>query len=131
MSTAASTPTASRTPLVRAASIGAGAGVIASLMMAGYAMMAAATYQGSGFFTPLYHIASVFISPADMMSSMRSATMGGSTFEFFAGPALLGALIHMMIGAMYGGGFGVLVSLTRIRGMALVAGLSSGAAWSS
>ncbi len=74
-----------RTRIVRAASMGAVAGVIASLMMAAYAMIAAATYQGSGFFTPLYHIASVFISPADMMSSMKSATMGGSNFEFFAG----------------------------------------------
>ncbi len=115
-------PTTSRTALPRTASMGAVAGVVASLIMAAYAMIAAATYQGSGFFTPLYHIASVFISPADMMSSMKSATMGGSTFEFFAGAALLGALIHMMVGAMYGVGFGVLASLTRIRGMALVAG---------
>ena len=126
MTTATNTPTTTRTSLVRTASMGAVAGVIASLMMAAYAMIAAATYQGSGFFTPLYHIASVFISPADMMSSMRSATTGGSNFEFFAGPAVLGAVIHMMVGAMYGVGFGVVVSLTRIRGMALVAG---GIAW--
>jgi len=121
MSTTTSTPTTFRTSLVRAASLGAVAGVIGSLMMAAYAMIAAATYQGSGFFTPLYHIASVFISPADMMSSMKSATMSGSNFEFFAGPALVGALVHMMVGAMYGVGFGVLASLTRMRGMALVA----------
>lgn len=122
MSTATSLPTTSRASLVRAGSIGAIAGVMASVMMAGYAMIAAATYQGSGFFTPMYHIASVFISPADMMSSMKSATMGGSNFAFFAGPAILGALIHMMVGAMYGVGFGVLASLAKIRGMALVAG---------
>ena len=123
MTTATSTPTTpttSLTWLIRAASRGAVAGVIASLMMAAYAMISAATYQGSGFFTPLYHIASTFISPDDMMSSMKGAT-GGSNFEFFAGPAILGALIHMMVGAMYGVGFGVLASLTRMRGMALVA----------
>ncbi len=127
MSTATSTATTStsRNSLIRAASRGAVAGVIASLMMAAFAMIAAATYQGSGFFTPLYHIASVFISPTDMMTSMESA-MGGSNFEFFAGPALLGALIHMMIGAMYGAGFGVLASLAKIRGMALVA---AGVVW--
>ena len=119
MSTITQPPT-TRTRLVRAASMGAFAGVIGSLMMAGYAMVAAATYQGSGFFTPLHHIASVFLSPADMMSSMESA-MGGSNFEFFAGPAILGALIHMMVGAMYGVTFGILASLTRIGGMALVA----------
>ena len=121
MSTASTTPTTLRTSLVGAASLGAVAGIIGSLMMAAYAMLAAATYQGSGFFTPLYHIASVFISPADMMSSMESATMGGSNFKFFAGAALVGALVHMMVGAMYGVGFGVLASLAKIRGMALVA----------
>lgn len=131
MSTSTSTPTEFRTPLVRAALMGAVAGVIASLMMAAYAMIAAATYQGSGFFTPLYHIASVFISPADMMASMQSATMGGSNFEFFAGSALLGALTHMMVGAMYGAGFGVLASLINIRGMAPSSAPSSGAVWSS
>ncbi|WP_248581643.1 hypothetical protein [Nocardioides sp. InS609-2] len=57
-----------------------------------------------------------------MSTATSTPTMGGSNFEFFAGHALLGALIHMMVGAMYGVGFGVLASLTRIRGMALVAG---------
>ncbi len=120
MSTDTHSPT-TRTPITRVASMGAMAGVIASLMMAAYAMIAAVTYQGSGFFTPLYHIASVFISPADMMSSMESATMGGSNFELFAGAALVGALVHMMVGAMYGVGFAVMASLAKIRGMALVA----------
>ena len=121
MSTATSTPNTLRTSLVRTASMGAVAGIIGGMMMAAYAMIAAATYLGSGFFTPLYHIASVFISPADMMSSMKSATMGGSNFEFFAGAALVGALVHMMVGAMYGVGFAVLASFAEIRGMALVA----------
>lgn len=120
MSTDTHTPT-TRTRITHAASMGAIAGIIASLMMGGFAMVAAATYQGTGLFTPLHHIASVFISPTAMMSSMESATMGGSNFEFATGAALLGALIHMMIGAMYGVGFAVLASLTRIRGMALVA----------
>lgn len=120
MSTDTHAPT-TRIRITRDAWMGAMAGIVASLMMAAYAMIAAATYQGSGFFTPLYHIASVFISPADMMSSMESATMGGSNFEFFAGPALLGAVIHMMIGAMYGVGFAVLAGLTGIRGRVLVA----------
>ena len=49
MTTATSTATTFRTSLVRAASMGAVAGVLASLIMAAYAMIAAATYQGSGF----------------------------------------------------------------------------------
>ncbi len=63
MTTDTHTPTAHRTRIIRAASIGAVAGVIASLMMAAYARIAAATYQGSGFFTPRYHIASTFTRP--------------------------------------------------------------------
>lgn len=55
-----------------------------------------------------------------MMSSRKIATMGGSNFEFFADPALLGALIDMMVGATYGVAFGLPASLTRIRAMALV-----------
>lgn len=65
-----------------------------------YAMVASATYQHHGFFTPLYHIASTFIAPTQLMTSMQHAMMG-STF-YFAGPAVLGAAIHMMTGAMYG-----------------------------
>lgn len=81
--------------------------------------------------TSLYHIAAVSISPADMMSSMKSATMGGSNFEFFAGPALRGALIRMMVGAMYGVGFRPLASLTRIlAGWLSLPRPSSGVAWS-
>jgi hypothetical protein len=50
---------------------GAGGGVIASLVMAMFAMIAGATYLNSGFFTPLYHIASTFIAPDAMMQSMQ------------------------------------------------------------
>lgn len=121
VSTSTTTPTRTRAALVRGAATGAVAGVLASMMMAAYAMVAAATYQDSGFFTPLYHIASVFISPDHMMSSMKSASMDASNFEFFAGPALLGAVIHMMVAAMFGAGFGMAVAVARIRGMALVA----------
>jgi hypothetical protein len=38
---------------------GAVAGVVGSLVMATYAMVASWSYQQHGFFTPLYHIASV------------------------------------------------------------------------
>lgn len=100
-------------------------GVAASLVMAAFAMMAAATYQGVGFFTPLYHIASTFISPSTLMTSMQHA-MDGSTFYFAFGPAVLGAFIHMMIGAMYGAMFAVVAVFLRLHGPALVA---AGAVW--
>ncbi len=114
-----------RTRAVRSAAAGSLAGIAASMVMAGYAMIASATYQHHGFFTPLYHIASTFISPSYLMTSMQGA-MGGSTFDFFVGPAVLGAVMHMMIGAMYGAMFGVLVALARLRGVTL---LAAGVLW--
>lgn len=111
--------------VAHAAKVGVLFGVVASLMMAGYAMIASATYQHHGFFTPLYHIASTFIAPTSMMTSMQHS-MAGSTFYFGLGPALLGALIHMMIGAMYGAAFAIVVARLRLRRPMLIA---AGAIW--
>lgn len=119
MNTQTTHTTTTRTSLTRVAVAGAVAGVIASLFMAAYAMMAALTYQDSGFFTPLHHIASVFTSPEHMMTSMESA-MAGSSFKIVAGPALLGAVIHMMTGALYGATFGLIAGLARLHGAMLV-----------
>jgi len=93
--------------------------------MAAFAMMAAATYQASGFFTPLYHIASTLISPSTLTTSMTEAA-AGNLFFFAFGPAVLGAVIHMMVGAMYGLMFAVVADLLRLRGAMLVA---SGVVW--
>jgi len=95
--------------------------------MAMFAMVASLTYQHHGFFTPLFHIASTFLSPGTMMTSAQHA-MAGQNFFFAFGPAILGAIVHMMIGAMYGAVLGVAVSLvrSRARGAALIA---AGAVW--
>ena len=106
--------------LARPAIMGAVVGAVAAVAMAMYAMIAAATYQGTGFFTPLYHIASVFIEPKTMMTSMQHG-MADSTFYFVLGPAVLGAVIHMMVGAMYGAMFGIVLTFVRSSGPALVA----------
>jgi hypothetical protein len=105
--------------LVTATVRGAMAGVGASLVMAMYAMIAAWTYQHTGFFTPLYHIAATFAAPDTMMTSMEAA-MAGNSFTFVLGPALLGAMIHMMVGAMYGAAFAVMAHLLRWHGVSLV-----------
>lgn len=120
-----STAHLARGAILPAALTGAVAGVVASVVMAVFAMIASATYQHTGFFTPMYHIASTFISPSHLMMSVEEA-MAGSTFAFFAGPAVLGAIIHMMIGAMYGAVFGVIVARTRLAGTRLIA---AGAVW--
>lgn len=116
------------TGLTRALLVGAGAGVIASLVMAMYAMIAA-WEKGTGFFTPLYHIASLWASGDSMMASMTDA-MAGTNFHFVFGTAILGALIHMMTGAMYGAVFGLTASWLASRlasrlpfGLAVLAGI--------
>ncbi|MGK2853897.1 MAG: hypothetical protein ACSLE3_07290 [Microbacteriaceae bacterium] len=116
-STAAHTDT--KAGLGRTLVVGAVAGVIGSLVMAMFAMIAAATYQGAGFFTPLYHIASLFLDPSTMMASMEQG-MAGSNFYFAFGPAVVGAIVHMMVGAMYGVVFAVIVRMAKLRGIVLI-----------
>ncbi|MDZ7884147.1 MAG: hypothetical protein U5N53_15125 [Mycobacterium sp.] len=98
---------------------GAVAGAGASLVMAMFAMIAALTYQGTGFFTPLYHIASVF-APGDAMMQSMQAGMAGSSFTFLFGPAALGALIHMMVGAGYGVAFALAARALQLHGAVLI-----------
>ncbi len=91
---------------------GAIAGMAASAVMVTYAMVAASTYQDTGFFTPLYHIASTFIEPSAMEASMQHA-MGGDNFHFDLGPAALGMAIHLVTGAVLGAAFRVLIVALR------------------
>ena len=129
MSSAVSQPhatsKAAQAHVISALAKGAAAGVVGAVMMAMYAMIASATYQHHGFFTPLYHIASTFISTSALMASMQHAMMG-SSFYFALGPAILGAIIHMMIGAMYGAVLALLVSMRRLSAPMLV---TAGTAW--
>ncbi len=88
--------------------VGAGAGIIASLVMAMYAMFAA-LFKDTGFFTPLYHIGSL-VAPGDAMMASMKAAMAGDPITFVFGTAVVGVIIHMMTGAMYGAIFGALAS---------------------
>lgn len=53
--------------------------------------------------------------------AMGMYAMGGNDFRVSAGTAVLGAVIHMMTGAMYGAVFGLIVSRLRLGGGALLA----------
>jgi hypothetical protein len=109
--------------------IGVVAGLVGAIVMGIFAMIAAATYQGTGFFTPLYHIASPLIDGDAMMTSMDAAARGNA-FTFDAGPALLGLTIHMMVGAFWGGVFFALARAVGVLGAAalVVAGVVFGLA---
>ncbi len=93
--------------------IGAVAGAIGAVVMGMFAMVAAGTYQHTGFFTPLYHIASPIIGTDTMMRSM------GTTY-FSVGPALLGLAVHVMVGIVFGVIFGLIAAKLALRGAAAV-----------
>jgi len=112
--------TASPASMSRAVLVGAGSGVIASVVMAIYAMISSWA-KDTGFFTPLYHIASLWASPDSMMASMKGA-MAGSAFHFVFGTAVLGAVIHLVTGAAYGAIFGLITSRLHL-GLAAFAGI--------
>ena len=99
-------------------------GIVAAIVMAAYAMTAAATYQDTGFFTPLYHIGSAFGtgSAADAMGASMEQAMGGDLYSFDAGPAVLGVVIHVIAGAGWGLLFGLLVRAARARPSWIVPG---------
>jgi hypothetical protein len=110
-----------RTYLGDAVRRGALWGVIAAAVMALYAMVAGLTYLGTGFFTPLYHIASTVIEPDAMMTSMQQAVEGPSSFHFTFGPAVLGMMIHLATGAAYGIVFALFARAVRLSGLGAVA----------
>jgi hypothetical protein len=108
--------------------VGALLGVVAAVVMGMFAMIASATYQDTGFFTPLHHIASSLIEPTAMMRSME-AGLAGDTFAISVGPALLGLTLHLATGALWGAIFGLIVSTGWLRGVTgLVAGIVYGLA---
>jgi uncharacterized membrane protein YagU involved in acid resistance len=106
----------------RIVGVGALGGAVGAIAMAMFAMIAAATYQHTGFFTPMYHIASPVIGTDTMMRSM------GTTY-FTAGPAALGLVVHMMVGMVFGAIFGLAASRLGVRGAgAIGAGIVYGLA---
>ena len=120
------TETVISTSVRRAISVGAAGGVFGSLAMAMYAMIISNSVKHTGFFTPLYHIASSFISGKAMMTSMTNG-MHGSSYYFEFGPAVVGAVVHMMTGAIFGAIFGVIISKTHAtRAITVVAGTMFG-----
>lgn len=101
---------------LRGAKLGVLGGVLGAVVMAMYAMVVSATVKDAGFFTPLYHIASVFLEPKTMMTSMAHGA-DGDAFYLSAGPAVVGLLVHMFTGAGAGAVFGAAVTMRRLSGL--------------
>jgi hypothetical protein len=93
---------------------GLGGGVLGAAAMAIFAMIASASYHGTGFFTPMYHIAASILSPDAMMAS-ATAAQAGNPFHFVAAPAVAGILLHLSVGAVFGAIFPVLGGVLGVR----------------
>ncbi len=119
MATAENGMARERSDVAGALKAGAAWGAVGAVVMALYAMVAGATYLGSGFFTSMYHIASTLIAPDTMTTSMERA-MNDQSFYFSAGPAALGMMIHLIVGVGYGIVFALIARALNLTGIAAV-----------
>ena len=113
--------------LERIAQRGIFAGFGASTVMGLLAMVASATYQGRGFFTPAYHVAFV-IDPNTMGISLARAG-AGERFFFVREAFVFGLAAHVIVAGILGAVFTLLALKLRLGGTrALVGGVAYGLA---
>lgn len=100
------------------------AGMAAATAMGLFAMIAAATYQHRGFYTPLYRIASL-LGDDTVVRSLREAA-GGDPFYFVPEPVFFGAGTHLMVGAFFGAVYAVVTPPPRSRLISILTGIIYG-----
>lgn len=116
-----------RTSLEKVAERGIFAGLIASAVMAVFSMVASVTYQGRGFFTPMYHAA--FIIDASTMRAAIVKAGEGEPFYFLRETFLFGMIAYVLLGGSLGGLFAVTARRLRLQGTsALLGGFAYGMA---
>lgn len=104
-----------------AAEAGILAGFIASLGAVLIGIIAAGTFQGRGFLTPLYDISALF-EPGVAELSVRSAE-AGEPFYIVKEPFAFGLIMSLAVGGAFGALFALLARALRPRGrMALLLG---------
>jgi hypothetical protein len=112
----------------RAIENGMMAGMAAAVPMGIFAMIASATWQRAGFYTPMYRIASV-LDPLPLEASLEEAAAGSPSFYFYPQPMFAGFAVHLAIGGFFGILFLALARALRVRGPAsLAAGVVYGLA---
>jgi hypothetical protein len=106
----------------RAIETGMLAGMAAALPMGLFALIASATWQHAGFYTPMYRIASV-LDPLPLQASLEEAAASWPSFYFYPQPMFAGAAVHLAIGGFFGVLFVLLIrgQRARLRGPAAVA----------
>ena len=114
-------------PLERIAERGVCAGLVGSAVLGLFAMVASGTYQGRGFFTPMYH-AAFNVDPQTMVTSIGQAG-AGERFYFVRESFLLGMIIYVIVGGTLGALFGVVARALHLHGTrALPGGVAYGLA---
>ena len=102
-------------------------GLVASAAMGLFAMVASATYQGRGFFTPMYHAA--FIIDENTMGEAIAKAGAGEPFYFLRETFIFGLVAYVFVGGVFGAVFSGIARRLRPRGpMALLCGVGYGLA---
>jgi uncharacterized membrane protein YagU involved in acid resistance len=96
------------------------AGMVAAVALGLFAMVASATYQGRGFFTPMYHAA--FIIDEQTMGTSIAKAASGEPFYFFREAFYFGMIVHVMMGAALGVPFALAAKRLRLRSTRAIAG---------
>ena len=107
-------------PLERIAERGVCAGLVGSAALGLFAMVASGTYQGRGFFTPMYHAAFI-LDPQTMVTSIGQAG-AGERFFFVRESFLLGMMVYVLVGGTLGALFGVVARVLHLHGARALAG---------
>ncbi len=116
-----------RANLERVMERGICAGLVASAVMGLFAMVTSATYQGRGFFTPMYLAA--FIIDKDTMGAAIAKAGAGEPFYFFRETFIFGLVAYVVLGGIFGAAFAAGARQLRPRGpMALATGVGYGLA---
>ncbi|MGH2579799.1 MAG: hypothetical protein ACRDHK_04845 [Actinomycetota bacterium] len=89
------------------------AGMVAAVPMGLFSMIAAATYQHRGFFTPMYHIASLLGDDTAARSLQEAAS--GDVFFFVPEPTIFGVAMHLVVGGFFGAIFSVVARAVVAR----------------
>jgi hypothetical protein len=107
-------------PLERAAEVGVSVGLAASAILGFLAMVASATYQGRGFFTPMYHAAFV-VDPHTMGAAIDKAG-AGEPFYFAKEAFIFGLIIYVLMGGALGAIFAMVAKALHLHGPRAIAG---------
>lgn len=91
------------------------AGMVAAFPMGLFAMIAAATYQHRGFYTPMYHITSLLGDDTAARSLQEVAS--GDVFFFVPEPAIFGVAMHLVVGGFFGAIFAVVARAVVARAL--------------